>query len=183
MSSPLPSQVTAILASGGPLPVTLVSAPLDLPELQGEAHEIASAKALAAAAAIGGPVCVEDTGLEFRALNGLPGPYIKWFLAKCGHAGLNSMLAGFEDKGATATCTFAFCAGPGSTPVLFEGRTDGTIVSARGDNQFGWDPVFQPDEGGGLTYAEMDKADKNAISHRFRALEGMRQALVGGELM
>ena len=181
----LPShlQVAAILAAGSPLPVTLVSAPLDLPELQGTPREVAAAKARAAAAAVGGPVCVEDTGLEFRALGGLPGPYIKWFLAACGHDGLNRMLAGFEDKGADATCTFAFAAGPGAEPVLFEGRTPGKIVPARGDNQFGWDPVFQPDEGGGLTYAEMDKAAKNTISHRYRALAGMREALVEGRLM
>jgi len=176
-------EVTAILAAGAPLPVTLVSAPLDLPELQGAPRDIAAAKARAAADAVGGPVCVEDTGLEFRALNGLPGPYIKWFLASVGHAGLVAMLAGFEDKGADATCTFAFAAGPGAEPVLFEGRTPGRIVPARGDNQFGWDPVFQPDEGGGRTYAEMEKAAKNAISHRYRALAGMRAALLAGELM
>jgi inosine triphosphate pyrophosphatase len=181
------SKVTAILAAGTPLPVTLVSAPLDLPELQGAPRDIAAAKATAAAAAVGGPVIVEDTGLEFAALGGLPGglpgPYIKWFLAACGHAGLNAMLAGFEDKGADATCTFAFAAGPGATPVLFEGRTRGRIVPARGDNAFGWDPIFQPDEGGGLTYAEMAKADKNAISHRYRALAGLREALLEGRLM
>jgi len=176
-------QVTAILAAGSALPITLGSAPLDLPELQGEPRAIAAAKARAAADAIGGPVCVEDTGLEFRALGGLPGPYIKWFLSACGHDGLNRMLAGFEDKGADATCTFAFSAGPGAEPVLFEGRTPGRIVPARGGHAFGWDPIFQPDEGGGGTYAEMTKADKNAISHRYRALDRMRAALLAGELM
>lgn len=176
-------QVTAILAAGAPLPVSLVSAPLDLPELQGEAAEVAAAKARAAAAAVGGPVIVEDTGLAFRALGGLPGPYIKWFLAKLGHDGLNRMLAGFEDKGADATCTFAYCPGPGGEPVLFEGRTAGRIVPARGDNDFGWDPIFEPAEGGGLTYAQMDSAAKNAISHRYRALDGLRAALMEGRLM
>ena len=41
---------------------------------------------------------VEDTSLCFNAYQGLPGPYIKWFLQKLGHDGLNRMLAGFEDK-------------------------------------------------------------------------------------
>jgi len=183
-SPPAPlAQVTVILAAGASLPVTLVSQPLDLPELQGEPRDVAAAKARAAADAVGGPVIVEDTGLEFAALGGLPGPYIKWFLAKCGHDGLNRMLAGFEDKAADATCTFAFAAGPGADPVLFQGRTAGRVVPARGDNQFGWDPIFQPDEGGGLTYAEMEKADKNAISHRFRALARLRDALLAGQLM
>jgi len=42
---------------------------------------------------------------------------------------------------------------------------------------FGWDPVFEPDESGGLTYAEMDKDDKNAISHRGRSFEKFKKYL------
>lgn len=56
---------------------------------------------------------VEDTCLCFNALDGLPGPYIKWFLEGLGHEGLNKMLSGFEDKTAYAQCVFAFSAGPG----------------------------------------------------------------------
>lgn len=41
---------------------------------------------------------VEDTCLCFNALNGMPGPYIKWFLQAVGHDGINKMLAGFDDK-------------------------------------------------------------------------------------
>ena len=47
---------------------------------------------------------VEDTSLCFNALGGLPGPYCKHFLEKCGHAGMNAMLHGFEDKTAYAQC-------------------------------------------------------------------------------
>tara|TARA_B100000242_G_C42778552_1_gene362418 strand:+ start:301 stop:549 length:249 start_codon:yes stop_codon:yes gene_type:complete len=54
---------------------------------------------------------------------------------------------------------------------VFVGKTDGKIVSARGPTTFGWDPVFEPKESHGKTYAEMPKKDKNAISHRFRALK------------
>ncbi|CAG8518258.1 9843_t:CDS:2 [Acaulospora colombiana] len=60
-------------------------------------------------------------------------------------AGLNRLLAGFEDKSAYALCTFAYSTGPGTEPMLFEGRTDGRIVSPRGPTDFGWDPIFQPD--------------------------------------
>lgn len=56
---------------------------------------------------------VEDTGLCFNSLGGLPGPYIKWFLEGLGHDGLNKLLGGFQDKTAYAQCVFAFCAGPG----------------------------------------------------------------------
>jgi inosine triphosphate pyrophosphatase len=90
--------------------------------------------------------------------------------------GLNKMLAGFGNTKAYALCTFAYCE-PGSEAILFEGRTDGRIVPARGPTNFGWDPVFEPLEGGGKTYAEMDGAAKNAISHRYRALEKLKAFL------
>ena len=95
---------------------------------------------------------------------------VQWFLEKTGHDGLNNMLAAYPDKSAYAQCIFGLCAGPGQPVHLFDGRTPGTIVPARGPTDFGWDPVFQPDEGEGKTYAEMEKDAKNAISHRFRAL-------------
>jgi len=44
-------------------------------------------------------------------VQGLPGPYIKWFLEKLGHDGLNRMLAGFDDAGAYAQCIFAYTPG------------------------------------------------------------------------
>lgn len=87
------------------------------------------------------------------------------------------MLAGFGNTRATALCTFAYCAGPGEEPILFEGRTEGNIVPARGPSNFGWDPVFEPLEGGGRTYAEMPSDGKNLISHRYRALEGLKAFL------
>ncbi|CAM9361796.1 unnamed protein product, partial [Chrysoparadoxa australica] len=217
---------------GDKLPFDLRNEKVDLPELQGEPEDIAREKCRIAAErlrakqpalselaakffwccslpATSGPVMVEDTCLCFNALNGLPGPYIKWFLEKTGHAGLNNMLAAYEDKSAYAQCIFAFTAGPGqernlspclpffscSAPSIsarlacstslyhcclpvevFDGRTLGHIVPARGPTDFGWDPVFQP-EGLKQTYAEMDKAEKNKISHRFRALEKLQKHL------
>ena len=101
---------------------------------------------------MGGAVIVEDTCLCFKAMKGLPGPYIKWFLDKLGHdgaflalccghtavityctspaltqqwwTGLNKMLVGFEDPSAYALCTFAFCGGEGEEPQVFSGRTE-----------------------------------------------------------
>ena len=74
---------------------------IDLPELQGEPSDIASQKCAAAADHVGGPVLVEDVSLGFSALRGLPGPYIKFFLQKLGHDGLNALLAAHNDKSAT----------------------------------------------------------------------------------
>ncbi|XP_063104844.1 inosine triphosphate pyrophosphatase isoform X5 [Cavia porcellus] len=99
----------------------------------------------------------------------------KWFLEKLKPEGLHQLLAGFEDKSAYALCTFAFSTGDPGEPVhLFRGRTSGQIVAPRGCRDFGWDPCFQPD-GYEQTYAEMPKAEKNAISHRFRALLELQQ--------
>jgi hypothetical protein len=58
------------------------------------------------------------------------------------------MLDGFSTRAAWALCTFAYSAGPGTEPVLFEGRTDGKIVAARGPAHFGWDPVFEAEDTG-----------------------------------
>ena len=91
--------------------------------------------------------------------------------------GLNKLLVGFPTTKATALCTFAYCAGPDAEPILFEGRTEGNIVPARGPANFGWDPVFEPVESDGKTYAEMDSASKNQISHRYRALEQLKAYL------
>ena len=87
----------------------------------------------------------------------------------CGPAGLHALLAGFADKAAYAQCIFAYAPGPGAEPVLFVGRCPGTIVPPAGPAHFGWDPIFLPD-GHSQTFAQMDKATKNAISHRARAL-------------
>ncbi|NXS59737.1 ITPA pyrophosphatase, partial [Brachypteracias leptosomus] len=141
-----------------------------VPEYQGEPDEISVQKCREAARQVQGPVIVEDTCLCFNALGGLPGPYIKWFLEKLKPEGLYKLLAGFEDKSAYALCTFAFSTGNLEEPVkLFKGQTHGLIVEPRGPRDFGWDPCFQPD-GYNQTYAELPKAVKNSISHRYRAL-------------
>ncbi|NXJ82070.1 ITPA pyrophosphatase, partial [Trogon melanurus] len=161
-------EVTQIL--GDSSPYTLVARKIDLPEYQGEPDEISVQKCREAARQVQGPVIVEDTCLCFNALGGLPGPYIKWFLEKLKPEGLYKLLAGFEDKSAYALCTFAFSTGNPEEPVkLFKGQTHGLIVEPRGPREFGWDPCFQPD-GYNQTYAELPKAVKNSISHRYRAL-------------
>ena len=167
----------AIDILGASLPFDFVSAKLDLPELQGEPVEVSVEKCKLAAERIGGAVMVEDTSLCYNALGGLPGVYIKWFLDKTGHEGLNKILEAYPDKSAYAQCIFSYCEGPGQPVTSFVGQTHGTIVAARGPLNFGWDPIFQPD-GFDLTFAEMPKNVKNTISHRFRSLDKLREFLI-----
>jgi inosine triphosphate pyrophosphatase len=86
---------------------------------------------------VSGPIVIEDTSLCFNALGGLPGPYIKWFLQKTGHVGLNNLLAAYEDKSARAVCCLSYFDGrEGSEPIVFVGETHGKIVPARGKASF-----------------------------------------------
>jgi len=163
--------------SGGVIPYQITNRKLDLPELQGEPEEIAIEKCKLAATQVDGPVLIEDTSLCFNSLNGLPGPYIKWFLEKTGHDGLNNLLANYEDKGAYAQTIFSLWLD--GEVHLFVGKTDGNIVPARGALDFGWDPIFEPIEGeGGRTYAEMTKDEKNRISHRGKAFLKLKSFLI-----
>jgi ribokinase/non-canonical purine NTP pyrophosphatase (RdgB/HAM1 family) len=175
-------EVRQILSSSSDatnFPYEVINRKLDLPELQGaDATEIAKEKCRIAAQTVFGPCFIEDTSLCFNALNGMPGPYIKWFLDKCGHDGLNGMLAGFDDKSAYAQTIIAYTDGnPEDEIFVFDGRTNGRIVPPRGSLDFGWDPIFEPFEGDGLTYAEMDRNAKNMISHRGRSFSKFRKFL------
>ncbi len=69
-----------------------------VPELQGEPVDVAISKVKLAVQQAQCPVITEDTCLCFNALNGLPGPYIKWFLEKTGHDGLNKLLGKLDHE-------------------------------------------------------------------------------------
>nr|UXG06293.1 polyprotein [Ugandan cassava brown streak virus] len=151
----------------------VVAKNFDLTEIQGSPDDIVKRKAKLAAKITSGPVLVEDTCLCFNAFNGLPGPYIKWFMKEVGLEGVLKMLAAFEDKSAYALCTFAYAHDNLSEPVVFRGVVKGEIVSSRGTNGFGWDPIFKP-EGANHTFAEMSSIMKNEFSHRRKALEKVK---------
>ena len=162
-------EVNAILREEDIAPFRVQHVDIDLPELQGDPAEIAKAKCREAAERTGGAVLIEDTSLCFAALNGLPGPYIKWFMQGLGNDGLWRLLASHEDRTAYCQCALAFSAGPGSEPQLWLGRTDGTIVEPCGSGGFGWDAIFVPD-GCETPFADMPLATKNTVSHRGRVL-------------
>ena len=155
---------------------SIKSLDIDLPEIQGEPEYVIQEKCKSASLQLNGPIIVEDTSLCFNALGGLPGPYIKWFMKKIGLDGLNKLLLGYEDKTIEAKCIFAYQENRDSQIHYFTGITKGTLVEPRGNMNFGWDPVFLP-EGYNETYGEMDNETKNSISHRFKALQLLKEFL------
>lgn len=163
---------------GTKFPYKLVNKKIDLPEYQGEPDDISRAKSKEAAKVLKGPVMVDDTCLCFNALGGMPGPYVKWFLDSIGPSGLYKLLTAWEDKSAYALCTIGYYSGnPDDEVKIFKGKTPGSIVPPRGPPDFGWDPCFLPD-GFDQTYAEMPTDVKNGISHRFRALQEMKEYFI-----
>ncbi len=120
------------------------------------------------------PVLVEDSGLIFDAWNGLPGALVKWFEQSVGCEGMLKMLEGFDNRSAVALCMVAVY--DGTDLRIGKGEVMGTVSDRlRGDQGFGWDVLFIP-EGRDRTYAEMSAEEKNAISHRRRAFESLKQS-------
>ncbi len=132
-------------------------------------------KARAAVAATGLPALADDSGIEVEALNGAPGVYTAdWAETPNGRDFIMAMTKThtlLEEANAPHPRRARFCATlvlawPDGHDEVFEGTVNGTLVwPMRGTVGHGYDPMFQPD-GHDITFAEMDFAQKNAISHR-----------------
>lgn len=143
---------------------TIVQADVNLPEVQSvDAQEVITAKLIAGAREGLQNFIVEDTGLYFDCLNGLPGPLIKWFQERLGNEGISDLVSHYESQVAHAITWIGYSS-PTGEMHFFEGNIEGTIVSPRGDG-FGWDPIFQP-KGSTLTFGEMTREAKGEISMR-----------------
>jgi len=162
----------ARLAAGRNLP----AAELDLPEIQSlDMLEILRGKAAAAWDALRQPVVVEEAGLELAALNGFPGPLVKWMLHATGAEGIARVAESLGDPRAVARCQLLYK--DGKQEVVAEGVSEGTLVHpGRGTHGFGWDPVFLP-AGETRTFAELDGLEKLAVSHRGKAWRAMMRRL------
>jgi XTP/dITP diphosphohydrolase len=141
-------------------------------------------KARAAADASGLIALADDSGLSVAALDGAPGIFsARWagpgkdfsLAMRKVEARLDEARA--EDFSAWFTCALAV-AWPGGPAVLVEGRVDGVLTfPPRGDRGFGYDPIFIPN-GHDQTFGEMDPAAKDALSHRTRAFEKLKAAII-----
>lgn len=151
---------------------------LQLDEIQStNMHEIAEHKARQAYEILQSPVLIEDVGLSFTALNGLPGPFIKWFVDDAGLDATAKMLAPFADKTATATCVWAYF--DGSKVTFVDGKQHGTIASEpKGDGGYGWDKIFIPD-GFEITRSEMTIEQYEASYTQSKNYPAIRELLKG----
>ncbi len=122
----------------------------------------------------------DDTGLEIEALDGRPGVYSARYAGEnCSFQDnvrkVMSELQGIENRNACFKTVVALILD--NQTYYFEGRVDGEIITEeRGAAGFGYDPIFRP-LGFNQTFAEMSEADKNAISHRGRAMQKLMDFL------
>lgn len=147
----------------------------EAPETEPTFEGNALAKARDAFAATGLPSVADDSGIAIDALNGMPGVLSARWSGVHGNdqANLELVLGQLRDvpderRGAAFVCAAAF-AGPGGETVV-RGEWRGTIIrEPRGENGFGYDPIFVP-EGYEVTSAELSPEEKDRLSHRGRAL-------------
>ena len=185
-------EIRDLLAPFGIEPVSAGELGLPEPEETGTTFaENALIKAKASSEASGLPALSDDSGLEVLALGGRPGVYTadwaerQWFEGEAGRdwymamgkvEGLLVEQGPDVDRSASFVCTLAV-AWPDGHSEVFEGRVSGSLTwPPRGTLGFGYDPVFVP-MGGTQTFAEIDPAEKHAISHRADAFQKLVAAL------
>ncbi len=181
-------EIAAMLPPGYELR-TLADYP-DLPEVEETGRtfaENAALKACAISAALPGLVLADDSGLCVDALCGAPGILSARFAGEHGDDAANNRkllrelaaLPGEAPYSARFACAMSLARG-GQELAAFLGTVEGHItLSPSGREGFGYDPLFIP-EGHGTTFADMPEAEKNAISHRSRALAQVVEALGRG---
>lgn len=125
----------------------------------------------------------DDTGLEVEALGGAPGVRSARYAPGDGHdskANMNLLLEnmqGVENRRARFRTVITLITDEHGVQQV-EGIVNGCItMEPKGENGFGYDPVFMPDECDGLTFAQMDSYAKNAVSHRGRATRALIELL------
>ena len=168
-----------------PLGITVKSAEdLSLPDVEETGTTFAEnslLKAQTIATAIGIPCIADDSGLCVDALGGAPGVYsARYAPDRDFNKGMDKLLAAMaqstnKSRKAHFSCVVSL-AYPNGEYQLFEGRVDGIIADSKMDGAegFGYDPLFIPD-GYNISFAQMDKAEKNLISHRGRAMQKFKE--------
>lgn len=184
------AELRRVLDAAGLTGVTLLSlddvaAFDDTPETGATFEDNALAKARDAFAATGVPTVADDSGLEVDALNGMPGVLSARWAGRHGDDAANTALllgqladVPDERRGAAFVSACALVYGPAEADsAVVRGRWVGEIVrEPRGGGGFGYDPVFLP-AGSDRTAAELTAEEKDAASHRGRALAALLPSL------
>jgi XTP/dITP diphosphohydrolase len=151
----------------------------DVEETGSTLEENARLKARAVVEATGLPVLADDTGLEVDALGGEPGVNTARFAGESASYAENVtrmlQVMGGRDQRSARFRTVVALGFPDGVEIVAEGTLEGRITEeARGADGFGYDPVFEVD---GKTLAEMTPEEKNALSHRARAIRALVEAV------
>jgi XTP/dITP diphosphohydrolase len=180
------AEISAILSAAVPA-LVLAPRPADLADVDETGTtllENARLKAAAIAAATGEAAVADDTGLAVDALDGAPGVYSARFAGEDATyadnvARLLKELDGVAPDRRTARFeTVALVCWPDGREVAATGEVEGVITTApRGESGFGYDPIFEPLEGDGRTFAELLPMQKHALSHRGRAFRALAAEL------
>ena len=181
------AELRRVLDAAGVADLTLLSledvAPFqEAPETAATFEDNALAKARDAFAATGLATVADDSGLEVSALNGMPGVLSARWSGVHGDDAANTalllaQLRDVPDERREAAFVSACALVSGTGEVVVRGVWPGHIArEPRGDGGFGYDPVFVP-EASGRTAAELSAAEKDAASHRGRALAKLLPAL------
>ncbi|MHA1197146.1 MAG: XTP/dITP diphosphatase [Promethearchaeota archaeon] len=128
---------------------------------------------------IEGSVLVEDAGFFVdKPLNGFPGVYSSYVMKTIGNEGILKLIDDFEATQAHFTAVIAFYYKPLDDIFIFEGNVHGKVSPIKKGNQgFGFDPIFLPNECPDKTFAQLSTKEKNQISHRGRALKKLIEFL------
>jgi len=148
---------------------------LDLDEIQSlDIEEIVEHKVRQAYDKIKAPVIVEDVSLEFEALKGLPGPFIRFFVENMPFETICSMVNG-QSRRAKAKCVFGYY--DGENLELFTGGLNGKIAEVpAGDNGYGWDRFFIPD-GYEITRAQLNEEDDQKTYLQLKPFAALKEFL------
>ncbi len=145
---------------------------MEIPEYRHtDVGEIARQKAAYAFRILDRPLMVDDTAFCIHALRGFPGPYAAYVLDTIGNQGILKLMDGVTDRDAWFETAIACATSDGIT--IFRGKIEGTIVPPRGTGGFGYDPIFEVQDG--RTLAELSLEEKSRISHRARALAQVKR--------
>ena len=150
---------------------------IDLDEIQSlDLRKIVEHKVKQAYEIVKKPVLVEDVSLEFEALGGLPGPFIRFFIEKMPLEKICSMLDGRNRK-AVAKCVYGYC--DGKILKLFEGKLDGKIAERpEGDRCYGFDSLFSP-KGDAATRASLYGSEDDKKTYlKFKPLAKVKKFLI-----